>query len=83
MRFLTYDRLAAGDLADKVARVRAAIERDERLLDGAMADDLPRAVQREDNGFVENVGVHGWEERVDPPSLPKELWRDEKLSDES
>lgn len=29
MRFLTYDRLAAGDLADKVARVRAAIERDD------------------------------------------------------
>jgi hypothetical protein len=29
MRFLTYDRLAAGDLADKVAKVRAAIERDD------------------------------------------------------
>ena len=29
MRFLTYDRLAAGDLADKVTKVRAAIERDD------------------------------------------------------
>ena len=24
-----------------------------------MADDLPRAVERQDNGLVENVGVHG------------------------
>ena len=29
MRFLAYEQLAAGDLEDKVARVRAAIERDD------------------------------------------------------
>ena len=29
MRFLTYKRLAAGDLDDKVAKVRSAIERDD------------------------------------------------------
>lgn len=37
---------------------RATVERDERLLDGAVTDDLPRAVEREDDGFVENLGVH-------------------------
>jgi len=38
---------------------RSAIERDERLLDGAMADDLPRTVERQDDGLFEEVGVHG------------------------
>ena len=36
-----------------------AVEGNERLLDGAMADHLPRAVEREDDGLVENIGVHG------------------------
>ena len=43
----------------RVRGIAAASEGHEGLLDGAMADDLPRAVEREDDGLVENIGVHG------------------------
>lgn len=40
----------------------AAIEGHEGLLDSAVTDHLPGAVERQDDGFVENASVHGNED---------------------
>ena len=50
--------------------VPAPVEGDEGLLDGAMADDLPGTVERQDNWLVEDVAVHGrkWAWKMKRPS---------------